>query len=863
MRIIWLGLIFICILSCSHDTPAPRSADLTQTNAEQRARNISNVHYDLDIDLRDREFFQANLKLRFEWQPLSDAIFSLDFFQGDVDALSVNGQPAQWQQAPGYIVLDHELLITGTNEISIDYRAPYSSTGVGLHQYIDATSGNAYLYTNLQPYAANHVLPSFDQPDLKARFSLRVQAPSDWQVISYDREVSVNVESDHRIWLFEASGPIPTYAFPLHAGPYELWQSDNEILPMRLFARAELADDVQADLWFKPSLDAFQYFERVFGSPSHFSKYDHIIVPQHPASAMEKYAAITWNEKFVTRSQPNQETQDRLAILNAHEMAHMWFGNWLTPRWWDDLWLNESLATLLSYRALASYSEQYPDIWQYFNGGTRAWGIELDRSVVTHAVRQPLQSTAQVREHFDGISYAKGAAILKQLANQLGDERFDQFLRQHLEQNAFANTNTPEFFDSVLSKSELTTEYLRWIEEPGIIAVQVDWACDGSQLSSVELKQTAVTGAAAFQNQSIELGLYRGGELIDRIPWQISETASTHQRAEAYKCPDFIYANEGELGYFQPKFNSQSIEYFRAYLSRIPAASTRENIWRALWYSVEDAELSLEQYLELVYQQLAEERDPLVIRAVADTLLESIDLLALWGDDRGTVERVRIAQFFQNRYLAEEPYSELRTLFARYFVNSAISADQFANVQTLLVEDNTEFGGVYVDQKLRWSVLLRLNQFAYGDYEGLLAEGIKSDSSLYAQQMSLAAEAARPNNKIKRTWLSALARGLEIPLSDVEIASQYLFSYEHLEQYINWENAIFDVFKTVSDARGEDYAKTYAQNLIPYFCNEGSSKKLAKVMRAYESENAIHQIFARKLEQNQRCMAIKALSRRG
>ncbi|MCJ8277145.1 MAG: M1 family aminopeptidase, partial [Bdellovibrionales bacterium] len=441
---------------------------LTQVYAMLRSQSIDKVTYDLKFDLTNEKLYRGETKINFILK--NEIPLSVDFAQGMIDQVYVNGKIIKHEPYNGHFInIPGDSVKLGQNTIDIKYSHEYSKNGAGFYRYIDVEDNKTYIYSHFEPYSANQLFPCFDQPDLKATYTTQVKAPKDWEVISSMRETEKTVHGDYADWTFPKTAKFSTYTYSLHAGDYHVWESiaktKKHEIPLRLFARQSLAKYVKADEWFTLTQQAFPYFEDLYGYPYPYVKYDQLIVPDFNAGAMENVAAVTFNEDhYVRRGEKTRSQRRRLASTLFHEMAHMWFGNLVTMKWWDDLWLNESFATYSATRALVEVSE-FKESWLTFNIYKQS-AYKADQAVTTHPITTVVKSTDEAFANFDSITYGKGASVLKQMAFYMGDGKYKKGLRTYFKRHAEGNTVLSDFMQAMESASQkdMSQWRERWLE---------------------------------------------------------------------------------------------------------------------------------------------------------------------------------------------------------------------------------------------------------------------------------------------------------------------------------------------------------------------------------------------------------------
>jgi aminopeptidase N len=364
----------------------------------------------------------------------------------------MNGNPAPVEKNSTYLLLPAAFLIRGPNLIKISFRTKMVTNGMGLHRFVDPADGAIYIHTQFEAFAAHKFMPCFDQPDLKSSLQLQVSAPKSWTLISTTREIRIEPRGDFRLWTFPETPAISTYLFSLHGGPFTVWQDSFQGIPLRLFARPSLAKYVHPGLWFRLTKQGLGFYNKFFSYRYPFQKYDQILAPEFSAGAMENVGAVTFSERFIHRGKLTRENEMSLADVLLHEMAHMWFGDLVTMRWWNDLWLNESFATYMS-ALTTSEATKYSEAWRDFFE-MKGWAYYQDQLSTTHPIEGHVADTNDAFSSFDGITYAKGASVLKQMSRWLGAETFQKGVQFYMKTFAFKNTSLPDFIESLQKFSE-------------------------------------------------------------------------------------------------------------------------------------------------------------------------------------------------------------------------------------------------------------------------------------------------------------------------------------------------------------------------------------------------------------------------
>jgi aminopeptidase N len=847
-----------------------------------RARQVSGVSYVLWFGLgADAGEYAGRVAIRFDLAADAEGDLELDFHGGTVHSLSTNGvaapagEIAKRYDGRRLRFATGELARGGANLVEIAFSHAYSTTGNGLHRFQDPADGSVYTYTNFEPYNANRMFPCFDQPDLKASYELTVETPSDWQVVANTREREVTSQGDRKTWRFPRSARFSTYLFALHAGPYASWSGDADGIPMRLFARRSLAPFVEHGEWLEVTRQGLGFFDAYFAYPYPFAKYDQVIVPEFNSGAMENVAAVTFSERFLSRSKITEDEKRERADVILHEMAHMWFGNLVTMRWWNGLWLNESFATWAAARAIEG-ATRFDGSWQAFLG-TKQWAYWEDQLVTSHPIEVPVPDTDQAFAIFDGITYGKGASALKQLAFFLGDEAFRDGLRRYFERNAFGNTDLADFMAAL---SEATGQDLSawqkvWLETPGLNGVQADFACTkggGSGhrvISRFALVQTPSGWSGVLRPHRTQIGLYsaRTGQRIgDPIPATYAQARTEVAAAIGRPCPDIVYPNDGDQDFAKVTLDAASLAAVRGSIARLADPMLRQQVWHSLWEMVVDGRLTAREYAETALGEIAGEQDTLVLTQVLSSLanaqLGAASILEYLPGAQRDAYRERMEATFLRGLQNAAPGSDLQLEWYFALLQVARSAGALGLLAGLL-DGERAVEGLVIDQDRRWEIVLALARAgAPGARERIAAE-LAADPTDMGEKAAIAAEASLPAADIKAAWrarIEAVDGPEHRPDADLRAAmrSYHVLGQEDLSrQAVDW---YFETLPGIAAARAEDLVEDFAAAMFPALCD---AQVIARIDALLASGPKLPAAAVKKLrvarQEEERCIRARAL----
>ncbi|GIW17491.1 MAG: aminopeptidase N [Tepidiforma sp.] len=803
--------------------PAPNSPDetprdvLTQAEAEARAARVSACDYVLDLDLTaGAPGYRGDATLRFDLAGEGDLF--LDFRGRHIERLDVNGRVIESLRWNGYRLWLPAEALAASNTVRIVYENDYDHEGDGFHQFIDPEDGEEYLYTNFEPYESHRLFPQFDQPDIKGTYRLTVTAPAGWELIHNTAPASVEAApGGRRRWAFQPTKRFSTYLFALVAGPYHVVRDRHGDTDLGLFCRKSLARYLDADEIFEVSKQGLDFYADFFGFAYPFGKYDQVFVPEFNSGAMENVACVTHNEYMVFRDPPTTNQRRSRAEVVLHEMAHMWFGNLVTMRWWNDLWLNESFATYMSYLCM-DQATKFDSGWLDFASSIKNWAYRQDQLVTTHPIAGTVEDTDQTFLNFDGITYGKGASVLKQLVAAVGLEGFREGMREYFRRYAYGNATLADFLAAVEHGSGTPlAEWARlWLETPSLNTIAARWTVEGDRVASLALEQTAPADYPYLRPHRLDVGLAReeeAGLRVTVLPASISGPRAELPEAVGLPRPDFVFPNYGDHGYCKVALDPVSLEYVLAHIDRVDDTLLRLQLWASLWNMVRDQQLSSLRYLALVREKAPREHHPELLEAVTSNALLA---LGRYVPDEAIEPEAR--QFFEAALAALRgaPQGDLQKLWARTLIGAAATA---GDVETLcrLADGEVAVPGLLIDQEMRWAIAAKAVAYGLpGAAERLAAEAAR-DPSDRGVRARLRAETSAPDPAVKEAaWAKFLGEGYGSLYLTAAAMSGFNWRHQRalLEPYVD---RFFDAVPTVFAERDKEFATDFFRNLAPAY----------------------------------------------
>ncbi len=802
--------------------------NLTREEARQRARLLTVDSYEIDLDIsgaRQGGTFRSTTVVRFDCTEEGTDTF-IDLIAPEVHQVVLNGEELD----PAEVFADSRIalpaLVRGANELTVVASCAYTNTGEGLHRFVDPVDKETYLYTQFEVPDSRRVFAVFEQPDLKGTFAFTVRAPKDWTVVSN----SPTPQPRDGVWTFEPTPPVSSYVTALIAGPYQAvhssWEGEERTVPLAVYCRPSLAEHLDADAIFEVTRQGFDWFHEKFDMPYPFAKYDQLFVPEFNAGAMENAGAVTLRDQYVFRSKVTDAAYEMRGETILHELAHMWFGDLVTMEWWNDLWLNESFATYTSVACQASArGTRWPKAWTTFANTMKTWAYRQDQLPSTHPIMAEINDLEDVLVNFDGITYAKGASVLKQLVAYVGEEEFFAGVREYFKRHAWGNTRLTDLLEALEETSgrDLRAWSRAWLETAGVnvLRPRAESAGDGT-LTALSVLQEApalpagAKGAAVLRPHRVAVGFY---DLVDgrltrvrRIELDVEGEVTEVPLPAGTRRPAVILLNDDDLSYAKVRLDEVSLAAVRDHVGDFTESLPRALVWVAAWDMTRDGEMAARDYLELVLSGIAKESDIGVVQSLHRQVKLALDLYADpgWraeGLARWSEEALRMLR-------AAEPGGDHQLAWARAFAATARTTEQLAVLSGLL-DGTAEVPGLAVDTELRWALLERLAATGQADEEAVAAELLR-DSTAAGERHAAAARAARPTPEAKeRAWSAVFDTADPLPNSVQEAVIGGFLQTDQRELLAPYADRYFAALKDVWGALSHEMAQQIVVGLYP------------------------------------------------
>ena len=802
---------------------------LTRDEARERARLLDVHQYAVDLDLtRGEEVFGSTTTVRFTAREAGDTFV-------EVRPRTLHRAVLDGRDLDTAALADGRLPLTGLeageHELRVEADMPYSRTGEGMHRFTDPADGRTYLYTMCFQNEAPRVFAAFDQPDLKAPFAVTATAPEEWTVLA--NGLARRVEGEPGRWECAPTPPLSTYFVALAAGPWHSVRAEHAGLPFGLHVRQSLAPHLDADA--EEILDitrrCFDRYHEIFDEPYPFDSYDQAFVPEFNAGAMENPGLVTLRDEYVFRSAVTGTQRQTRGVTIAHEMAHMWFGDLVTLRWWDDIWLNESFAEYMGYQILAE-ATRFTGTWTGFAAGRKPWGYDADQRPSTHPVApdaDAVPDTAAALLNFDGISYAKGASALRQLVAWLGEKTFLAGINDHFARHRFGNAGLADFLDSLARASDRDVHAWadRWLRTTGVdtLTPRVTEDTAGAAGTAARRWHLEITRTGSRPHR-VAVGLYDLADdgrpvLRDRPETDLAADTHRHTLTIEGPRPDLVLLNDRDLTYAKVRLDEASWRTVRHHLSGLPDPLTRATVWNAARDMVRDGELPPADYLDTARDHLPHETDDAIVAAVLDFARREIADRYLAPDRRtAALEALAgLARTLIDRAPGGAPGGELdgdldggvRLTAVRTLIDSATDPGELQHWWAT----GTLPGGLPLDHELRWRLLHRravLGAAGPGDIDAAL----DADPSAAGAEGAARCRAALPDPAAKAAAWQAL-------FDEADTLSNYLFAAtfqgfwhpEHHDLLREYVPRYFDRAPALAARRGPAMAENLARYGFP------------------------------------------------
>jgi aminopeptidase N len=735
--------------------------------ATERAAIVSDLRYALRYTLVPHApTTDAEESLQFHLKSAANPLL-LDFRDGRINALTINGVSVAPQQSNGHLVLDAKHLRVGENALDIRFTANIAPAEKAITRFEDRDDGSEYIYTLFVPMDASMAFPCFDQPDLKARFQLTMTAPAAWTVISNTDPLNKQtLPSGSAQTVFAETHPISTYLFAFAAGPFV------KVHPVQglpgLYVRQSKAQAAasEASAVQQTAADGIRYLSSYFAQPFPFPKYDMVLIPGFAYGGMEHAGATFLREESVLfRTAPTSTNLLNRDVLVLHELTHQWFGDFTTMRWFDDLWLKEGFAQYMAYQTLATL-RPHDEIWKRFYEAIKPSAYAIDETQGTTPIYQDIPNLKDAKSAYGAIVYSKAPGVLKQLAFVLGEDNFRSGLRRYLAEHQYGNAEWSDLIGAFQAVSGQSLEEWsnRWIRSRGMPQVDTAWSCEDGRLATLTLTQHDVLGGSGLWPIASEILLVSPGGTSQAVRAQLNTQSASVPEAIGKPCPAYVFANDRDFAYGLFLLDDRSREVVTQHLGAVPDVFERTLLWGSLWQAVRSASFAPEAYVDLALRNLPQERDEAL---AASIIAHSETAIHRYVTEQSRNQLTARLEALAAQRMIDDPDKDLRIVWFRALAGAAEQPSGRDVLRALLL-GSAQVPGVQLRQQDRWGLVTAL--IAYGDprAEEMLQAEERRDPSGDGKKYTYAAQAARPDAATKQRYFDDYLHHPERPEDWIE-----------------------------------------------------------------------------------------------
>ena len=788
-----------------------KSNDLTRKQAELRAKTISDIKYKIKLELdKDSNTYNGKTKIYFHYNKKTNDALVLDFITESVSEIYLNNKKLKnYKKDEYWLYIDSSILNNGKNKLEIIYTNKYDNTGSGFHKFIDPEDNEIYIHTDFEPYDAHRLFPCFDQPDLKAYYQLNVIGPASWEYIHNSTVKSEAVNRSKKSISFNETAKFSTYLFALVVGPHVKWEDMYNDIPLKLYCRKSLAKYLDPKNIFDITKESFKFLEAYFNIPYPYVKYDQVFVPEFNFGAMENVGCVTFTEHYIFQSRKLYVDYLNRANTIFHEMVHMWFGNLVTMKWWNDLWLNESFADYISYYAM-SKGKLFSDSLEYFYS-RKDWAYMQDQLSTTHPIVGSAEDTKDAFANFDGISYAKGASVLKQMILYVGEKNFRDGIRAYLKKYYEKNTILDDFL-SCMSKSSgknIVSWSKQWLETTGVNTMQAQLNHNTCTVQQFPSQNNNLIRDHAILYESYILKNQKPKSIFEDKIYIIEEKTQFKLASES----NFLLLNSKDHDYVKVYFNSEDIKFIKKHVSSIEDRFARRIVWGNLWQMVRDNQFSPITYLKMIKEHLILEKDITVCQSQLISKAVSTISLFLNDENRNLWKDEFFKQSLKILKMGGNTEKQLTWFNMILFSSNDIHS---LNVIKNILEGGIIFENLKIDQAKRWRIINKLSSYNYKNTKELIKQEEIADRSSLGRKNAYMAKISIPNTKSKSYYWNDFSKNQNNLSTDFIRTGMTGFLQNNQKEILKpYINLYFDNLKRIYETKDLHYSSAYGEILFP------------------------------------------------
>ena len=842
-----------------------KNLNITRAEAVSRFEVVANPKYTVALTIDGTgDTYSCVASINFDAK--NGAETWLDLISPLVDSIWLNGTELKVSE-----VFDGTRIklanLKEKNSVQVKANCSYMNTGEGLHRHIDPVDNEVYIYTQFEVADSRRVFPVFEQPDIKGTLALTVSAPTKWTLISNSpTPANVKVTEEMSTWSFAITPTMSSYLYALCAGPYfkktDIYKGKFGSYPLAVFVRPSLAEFLDHEEIFEITKQGFAWFEEKFQVGYPFPKYDQIFVPEFNAGAMENVGCVTFRDEYIFRSRTTRTAYETRANTILHEMAHMWFGDLVTMKWWNDLWLNESFAEWAAHWA-STGATKYNEAWTLFHVQRKAWAYRQDQLPSTHPIAANMPDLDSVYENFDGITYAKGASALRQLVAWVGEENFLKGLKAYFDKHAWKNTELTDLLSelSISSGRDLESWTKLWLQSSGATLLRPQIQTDANNLITNATIQQEPPSAPpglppVLRPHRLVVGTYekQGTKLVRTNRFEIDVEGKETKVNEliGLKRPALILVNDDDLTYAKIRLDDVSLDTATKEIASIESSLSRALIWGAVWDMVRDGEVGTGKYLDLVLAGLAAETD---IGLVQQVLMQCRSAIDVYADRKNRIPyNTKFADGLQSLLAKSENGSDRQLALVRSFSAVAITDLQINRVAEIL-DGKEKIQGLNIDTDLRWTLLRRLVVMGKRDLAAI-EEELKRDDTAMGREHAAGAKAAIPTLEAKQIAWTLVTTNESLPNSEIHAALAGLSYIDHAEIMKNFIDKYFESVATLWNSRTHEIGQSLVTGLFP---SSNITQEVIEKSDKFLAENKDLAVGARRIIIEQRDALARAL----
>ncbi|MBI3889933.1 MAG: aminopeptidase N [Candidatus Wallbacteria bacterium] len=828
---------------------------------------IEDLCYDISLTfVGGSESYNGDVALHFDLKDASKAL-KVDFRSKKISKFVVNGETATLPSSDkAYLELPAKLLRTGDNEVRVCYENAFDHGSSGVFRNVDPTDHREYVFTDFEPFFAHRLIPCFDQPDLKGIFRVHVTAPDGWTAVSNSPEKRAEKSESGVRHEFSPTPRLSTYLLFAGAGPWTVLSDPEAKIPTRILARQSMKKYLDAAEVFEITRRGLAFYQDFFGVAYPFEKYDEIFVPDFNTGAMENPGAITFHEHYLFRHHPTlAERLDRADLL-LHEMAHQWFGNLVTMRWWDGLWLNESFATFMSFTAL-SRATSFTDAFEEFLFTQKIPAYRKDQLPTTHPVSGIVEDTDTALSNFDDITYGKGASLLKQLAHYIGLEQFRKGMKAFFRDHAWNNADTGDFF-AALAKAG-GTDLSSWrklhLKTSGVNRLVPSMQTAGDKVKAYVLTQETGTGDGKLRPQKLEVAVYDDTgsaalTLRQTVPVSIDGASTPVAALTGTRIPAFVWPNHGDYAYARFALDTRSLDFARGHLERLDDGLTRRGVWLTLRQMVRDGALAPVEMLETFLAKAPLEKDSKILQGLVPVMVTVVNHYVVARHEE-MVNRFEKAAWEQLEKSA--PRSDMQRVWFELALEVATDTPSLASLEGIL-DGKRIVPGLELDPMRRWQIVSRLCAFNRPQARERIAAQLTLDSTDYGHRQALKVEASLPDPKTKKKVWEQCTTDRSMSVEQLRNAAEGLFWVHQKKLLGEISGLYFEVLPELGRTRDPEFVDAFVESFFPDCLHENGVAARAQQFLNSHPDLAEHtrRPLLDALDELNRCLRIRAAERR-